>query len=256
MITLKSIREIDTMRKAGKALSEASARIRETVSAGMSTGDLDFIAREELEKRGLEPAFLNYGNPPFPASICTSINDEIVHGIPSNERVLNQGDILSVDIGGVFEEFYVDMAFTLAVGNADKAAERLMSVTRKALEAGIGKMYTSLRLGDLSSAVQRVAESAGFSVVRELVGHGIGRELHEAPNVPNYGIEGRGMVLETGLVLAIEPMLIDGDNPSIKYADDDWTVKTASGKNSAHFENTVAVTESGPLMITDFLWED
>ncbi|NLB35314.1 MAG: type I methionyl aminopeptidase [Elusimicrobia bacterium] len=255
MIIIKSPREIDIMRKAGGALSEATARIREEVAEGMTTGDLDSIALEELKKRGLAPAFLNYGYPPSPASICASINDEIVHGIPSNKRVLETGDILSVDIGGILEGFNVDMAFTVTVGPADKAAEKLLRVTREALEAGVGKMYTSLRLGDVSSAIQEVAEAENYSIVRELVGHGIGRDLHEAPNVPNYGVKGRGLILETGLVLAIEPMLIEGDNPSIKYADDEWTVKSVSGRNAAHFENTVAVTEKGPLMITEFLWE-
>lgn len=256
MIKLKSAPEIEIMRKAGMYLSEVTAELREEITEGVSTYDLDRLAMGKLSNKGLKSAFLYYGQPPFPASICTSLNDEIVHGIPSKNRVLNDGDILSIDIGGVLDGYYVDMAFTHPVGSVTTEAERLLRVTSEALEAGISKMYTSMRLGDVSSAIQNLAESSGYSVVRELVGHGIGRELHESPNVPNYGIKGRGMKLDAGLVLALEPMLIEGEDPSIMYADDSWTVRSASGRNSAHFENTVAVTEQGPLMITDFLWKE
>ncbi|MBN2407959.1 MAG: type I methionyl aminopeptidase [Elusimicrobia bacterium] len=249
MLDLKTDREIDIMHDCGQKLSEIARELKEMIRPGINTAEIDIKARKLFKKNKLRPAFLNYGSPPFPATICTSINEEVVHGIPSPGRVLEEGDIISVDIGGVWKGFFTDMAFTAGVGSISEEKKRLLSVTRKALESGTEKMCEEFKLFDVSWTIQQVAENAGYSVVRELVGHGIGRKLHESPQVPNYGRKGTGIKLEKGLVLAIEPMLNMGTH-RIKVKDDKWTIETEDGKCSCHFENTVAVTSGGPRILT------
>ena len=253
MIDLKNPEEIGIMKAGGRLLSEAARELKERVRPGITTKDLDNRATALLREKEMKEAFLNYGTPPFPAAICTSINDEVVHGIPSADRVLNEGDIISIDIGGVWNGFFVDMAFTVPVGKVSDRANRLIKITRQALESAISKMYTSCKLGDVSWTIQKTAESEGYNVVRDLVGHGVGRNLHEPPNVPNYGKKKSGIKLEPGLVLALEPMLNEGSG-SVIYDDDGWTVRTADGGLSCHFEHTVAVTENGPEPLTEFEW--
>jgi len=249
MIDIKSDHEIEIMGEGGKKLAEIAEELKRSVRAGISTMDLETYARKLFSRAGLVPAFLNYGTPPFPATVCTSINEEIVHGIPSATRVLRERDLISIDLGGVWKGFYVDMAFTCGVGSISTEAERLISVTEKALEKGISKMYTNNKLYDISWAIEQVAVGAGYSVVRELVGHGIGRKLHEPPQVPNYGKKGTGVTLKPGMVFALEPMFNVG-TWNIDIKDDDWTVATADGKLSCHFEHTVAVTAEGPQVLT------
>ncbi len=241
------------MSAGGELLSEIALELRKMVSPGVTTGDLDRKAEELFRKKKLGAAFLNYGVPPFPGRICASLNDEVVHGIPSDKRVLKNGDLVSIDLGGVWKGLYTDMAFTASAGVPSEKAERLMKVTRQALEAGVRKMTVASRLGDVSAAVQQLAESEGYSVVKELVGHGVGRSLHEAPNLPNYGVPGTGINLEPGLVLALEPMVNEGSD-GIRYDEDRWTVRTVDGGLSCHFEYTVAVTGNGPRVLTKFLW--
>lgn len=234
----------------GQLLSEIARELKNMVRPGITTMDMDKKARRLFKKKHVGPAFLNYGNPSFPAAVCTSINQEIVHGIPSKERVLIEGDIISVDIGGIWQGFYTDMAFTVGVGKIGKKKKDLISVTRKALEAGTSKMYTNNKLYDISWVVEQVAKKAGYSVVRDLVGHGIGRKLHEPPQVPNYGKKNTGINLQEGLVIALEPMFNMGTY-KIKTKEDAWTVETADGQISCHFENTVAITKKGPKDLTD-----
>ncbi|MFH1414929.1 MAG: type I methionyl aminopeptidase [Elusimicrobiota bacterium] len=250
MIDIKSPAEIEIMYTGGHLLSEIAGELKEMAAVGITTMDIEKKARELFGKKKVEPAFLNYGDPPFPATICTSINDEIVHGIPSYDRELSDGDILSVDLGGIWNGFYTDMAFTVGVGNLGNEQTRIMDITREALETGTSKMYTNNKLYDISWSIQRVAEDAGFSVVRCLVGHGVGRSLHEPPQVPNYGKKGTGMTLKKGMVFALEPMLNAGTY-MVKTKDDNWTVVTADGRLSCHFENTVAVTDGEPRKLTE-----
>ncbi len=254
MINIKSPEEIKAMQKGGMKLSEISAGLREKVKPEITTMDLEEAARKLFDKKKMKPAFLNYGSPPFPASICTSLNHEIVHGIPSEGKRLKEGDIISIDVGGIWEGLYVDMAFTVRVGKPEKKHKKLISVTEKALEAGIKMMIAGNQLYDISWAIQQEAENNGYNVVRELVGHGIGRRLHEHPNVPNYGKKGTGMKLKNGVVLALEPMLNMGTH-RIKYRDDGWTVVTEDEKFSSHFEKTVAITKNGPKVLTEYLWK-
>lgn len=248
MIQLKSSREIESMARAGAIVADVLALTGEKVVPGVSTAELDGEAEALIrEHDGAEPAFKGlYG---FPATLCTSINEEVVHGIPSEERVLESGDIVSVDCGVKLEGFYADAARTFPVGEVDSETERLLRVTRNALDAGIAEAVPGRHVGDIGAAVQGIVEEAGLSVVRELVGHGVGRSAHEDPQIPNYGRRGDGAELQEGLVVAIEPMVNVGGR-HIRTLDDDWTVVTRDGSRSAHFENTVAVTADGPRVLT------
>jgi methionyl aminopeptidase len=249
MIDFKSSREIKIMYCGGQLLSEIAAALKEMITPGITTLEVDRKAREFFKKKNLIPSFLNYGTPPFPGAVCASINHERVHGIPSPKRVLKEGDIISIDIGGIHEGFHTDMAFTAGVGKIGPGKQKLIDTTIKALEEGVSRMCAGGKLHDISSAIQETAENAGYNVVRDLVGHGIGRKLHESPQVPNYGKRNTGMKLEEGLVLALEPMLNEGTHKIITR-EDQWTVETADGKLSAHFENTAVVTQKGPRLLT------
>jgi len=248
MIHLRSAGEIDAIEEAGKVLARVFVEIEKRVVPGMSTEELDRFAEELIRSHeGATPAFKGlYG---FPATLCTSINDEVVHGIPSRRRVLEEGDIISVDAGVQLDGWFADRAMTYPVGTTDPSVDQLLDVTRAALAAGIEKARVGNRMGDIGGAVQKVAEDAGMSVVRELVGHGIGREPHEEPQVPNFGRAGAGLRLMKGLVIAIEPMVNRGA-ADVRTLADRWTVVTADGERSAHFEHTVAVTENGPRILT------
>lgn len=250
MIDIKTPAEINVMHTCGQLLSEIAWELNNMVHPGITTMDMDKKARKLFKKKNVVPAFLNYGNPPFPAAICSSINQEIVHGIPSKDRVLKDGDIISIDIGGIWQGFYTDMAFTVGIGRIGKKEKDLIRVTQKALETGTSKMYTNNKLYDISWAIQQVAQKAGYSVVRDLVGHGIGRKLHESPQVPNYGKKNTGIDLQVGVVIALEPMFNAGTY-KIKTKEDTWTIETADGQLSCHFENTVAITKKGPKKLTE-----
>jgi methionyl aminopeptidase len=248
MITLKSPREIEAMARAGRIVAGTLALMQEILRPGMSTEDLDAAAETYIRSHdGATPSFKGlYG---FPKTLCTSIDTEIVHGIPSSKRVLAEGSIVSVDVGVQLEGLHADSATTLAVGTITPSAERLLAVTRESLAAGIAQARVGNHVGDIGHAVQQVAEAAGFGVVRELVGHGIGTRFHEEPQVPNYGSPKRGPRLLEGMTLAIEPMITIG-NPTTRTLGDKWTVVTADGSLSAHFEHTVAITADGPRILT------
>jgi len=248
VIQLKSSREIELMAQGGKILGETIARLRSCVRAGISTADLDAQAEEFIRSHdGATPAFKGlYG---FPGSICTSINDEIVHGIPSKKRILKEGDVVSLDVGVGYKGFFTDSAVTVAVGKVDAKSEKLLTVTSEALEAGIAAARVGNHIGDIGAAVQEVVEGAGLSVVRDLVGHGIGVEFHEEPQVPNYGKPKRREKLVPGLTVAIEPMVNSG-GAATRTLPDRWTIVTADGSRSAHFEHTVAITDDGPRVLT------
>lgn len=245
-IELKSEEEIRILRSAGAVLREVRELICEQVKPGVTTRQLDRLAKKMLDERDVMPAFLGYQG--FPATLCTSVNEEIVHGIPS-DRVLIEGDILSVDFGLIKEGFYVDTAKTVPVGRVDAASMHLISVTEKALEVAISQLYPGNRLGDLSAAVQEYVESEGLSVVREYAGHGIGRRLHEEPRIPNHGSAGRGIRWQAGMVVAVEPMVNIGTHGT-RTLEDHWTVVTADAERSAHAEHSVAITAEGPLILT------
>ncbi len=248
MIQLKSSREIDIMARGGAILAATVALLECEVRAGMSTADLDKIAEDFIRGHARAiPAFKGLYN--FPASICTSINHEIVHGIPSRKRVLREGDLVSIDIGVQLDGYYTDSATTVPVGKVSEESEKLLRVTREALDAGIQQATPDNHLGDIGHAIQKVVEAAGFTVVRDLVGHGIGVAFHEDPQVPNYGKPKRGTRLTPGLTIAIEPMVNIG-SPETRTMPDRWTVVSIDGSRSAHFEHTVAVTESGPRILT------
>jgi methionyl aminopeptidase len=248
MITLKSAREIEIMARAGRIVAGTLALMREIVRPGMTTEDLDVAAEEYIRGHdGAIPSFKGlYG---FPKTLCISIDEEIVHGIPSPRRVLVAGSIVSVDVGVQLEGLHADSATTIPVGEVTEEAERLLQVTRDSLTAAIGQARVGNHVGDIGHAVQKVAEGAGFGVVRELVGHGIGSRFHEEPQVPNYGTPRRGPRLLEGMTLAIEPMITMG-NPTTRTLSDKWTVVTADGSLSAHFEHTVAITANGPRILT------
>lgn len=246
MILRKTPQDLEKMRRAGRVVAETLLIMRDEVRAGVTTRRLDTIAEEAIRARGAVPSFKGYRG--FPATLCTSVNGEIVHGIPG-DRVLRDGDILKIDCGAIVEGFHGDSAISLAVGDAAPEALKLMETTERALWAGIDEARLGRRVGDVASAVQTIAESAGFSVVREYVGHGIGRSLHEDPPIPNHGQPGKGLKLEEGLVIAIEPMVNLGSHETRLLADG-WTVVTADGALSAHFEHTVAVTPEGPEVLT------
>lgn len=246
-IELKGVQELSAMRDGGAIVAAILDMLSKTAKVGVSTLELDRLAHDQLIKRGAKPAFLGYHG--FPHSLCVSINSEVVHGIPSAKRKLKDGDLVSLDFGCTVRGYFADAALTVGVGKVAPAAQRLMDVTRESLEKAITAMKPEARLGDVSSAVQEHAEAAGFSVVRDFVGHGIGRALHEDPPVPNYGKAGTGMRLSPGLVLAIEPMVNMG-GPEVKTLEDGWTAVTKDGSLSAHFEHTIAVTKDGREVLT------
>ncbi|MEO8295552.1 MAG: type I methionyl aminopeptidase [Gemmatimonadota bacterium] len=248
MITIKSPREIEVMAHAGRIVAATLALMHERMAPGLTTEDLDTIAEEFIRSHpGATPSFKGlYG---FPKTLCTSINEEIVHGIPSSKRVLREGNIVSVDVGVHFEGLHADSATTIPVGEVSPEALRLLEVTRQSLEAGIAQARAGQHVGDIGHAVQKVAEAAGLGVVRELVGHGIGTAFHEEPQVPNYGTPRRGPRLAEGMTIAIEPMITLG-SPVTRTLGDKWTVVTADGTLSAHFEHTVAITRNGPRVLT------
>ncbi len=248
MITIKSAREIETMAEAGRIVADTLALAASRAQPGMSTGDLDELAEEFIRSHpGARPSFK--GLYEFPASLCASINEEIVHGIPSDSRVLRDGDIISVDCGVCVDGLHADSATTIGVGELSNSTERLLSVTRKALDAGVRVAVVGNHVGDIGHAVQHTAEDAGYSVVRELVGHGIGTSFHEEPQIPNYGKPKRGPRLVIGMTIAIEPM-INAGRPDIRTLNDRWTVVTVDGSLSAHFEHTVAIEPDGPRILT------
>lgn len=248
MIQIKSPREIELMAQGGTILAAAVDLLRRAVRPGVSTGELDSLAEEFIRSHeGATPAFKGlYG---FPGSVCVSINNEIVHGIPSRKRVLAEGDIVSIDVGVGYKGLFTDSATTVPVGNVDEQSQRLLEVTQAALRAGIDAACPGNHIGDIGAAVQMVVEGAGFSVVRDLVGHGIGVEFHEEPQVPNYGKPKRREKLVRGLTLAIEPMVNIG-SPGTRTLSDRWTIVTVDGSRSAHFEHTVAITDEGPRVLT------
>jgi len=252
-IAIKSRREIEQMRDIGQATAEILLELRERAQPGVTTGELNEIAAKALEKRGLNSPFLGYapgGVAPYPAVLCASVNDEIVHGIPG-PRVLREGDIISLDFGVESRGWHGDSAVTIAVGGIDpgSGAEKLIETTREAMEAGIAQMLPGNRLSDIGHAVETRAKREGYGVVRQFVGHGIGREMHEPPQVPNYGRPGRGPRLRAGMVFAIEPMVNIGTEKT-KVLKDEWTAVTADGSLSAHFEHTVLITDNGPEVLT------
>ena len=237
------------MRAAGRVVAEMHASIREAIRPGVTTWELDQVGREVLDRRGARSNFLGYGHPPFPAVICASPNDVIVHGIPSRDVRLEEGDIISIDCGAIVDGWHGDAAFTAGVGTIAGEAQRLIDVAFASLDAAIASMVDGGRLSDIGHAVQTVAEAGGFSVVREYVGHGIGTSLHEPPDVKNYGDPGKGMRLRPGMVFAVEPMLNAGRKET-RLMPDGWTVRTADGSLSAHVEHTICVTEHGPEVFT------
>jgi methionyl aminopeptidase len=246
VIVLKSRAELDQMRVAGEMVAEILELLRERIRPGVTTRELDRLAEAECLKRKARPAFKGYGG--FPFTVCASPNDQVVHGFP-NEIPLTEGEILSIDFGVVYRGFYGDAAMTIPVGSIDDDKAKLLRITKRSLELGIEAAVIGGRLSDISSAVQTCVEKEGYSVVREFVGHGIGRELHEAPQIPNFGPPGQGPRLKAGMVLAIEPMINMG-RPEVKILEDGWTAVTVDGRPSAHFEHTVAVTEDGPEILT------
>jgi methionyl aminopeptidase len=247
LITRKNAEQLALMRRAGAVVAEMHAECIRAAVPGATTLDVDAVAREVLAERGARSNFLGYHG--FPAVVCTSPNDVIVHGIPSAEVVLQEGDILSIDCGAIIEGWHADAAVTVPIGEVDDESTRLMDVTRASLDAAIEQVVEGHRLGDVGAAVEGIAERAGFSVVREYVGHGIGTAMHEEPDVPNYGPAGRGMKLKEGHVLAIEPM-VNAGTAETEVLDDGWTVVTVDGRRSAHFEHTIAVTDHGPEVLT------
>lgn len=246
MIILKSATEIAAMRRAGRIVAECHARLREWVVPGVTTQELDEKVEALIVSRGGVPSFKGYRG--YPAATCISVNEQVVHGIPGPRR-LQEGDIVGIDIGVMLDGFHGDAAYTYPVGKIDEEAQRLLKVTEEALYKGISAMRVGGRLSDISHAIQSHVEAAGFSVVRQFVGHGIGRQMHEDPQVPNFGPPGRGVRLRPGLTLAIEPM-VNAGSYEVKVLDDGWTVVTVDGKPSAHFEHTVALTEDGVEVLT------
>jgi methionyl aminopeptidase len=251
MIVLKSREEIERMRVASAIVAEVLATLRERAKPGVTTAELDEVAEELTRKRGAKPAFKGYvvQGRVFPATVCISVNEEVVHGVPSKRRVLKEGDIVGLDFGVSVDGYFGDAAMTVPIGKVPQKAQRLMEVTRAALEAGIDAVRPGGYISDISGAIQDVAEGAGYSLVREFVGHGIGRKLHEDPQVPNYRTGTRGVRIQEGLVLAIEPMVNEG-GPEVYVREDGWTAATRDGSLSAHFEHSVAVTANGPYILT------
>jgi len=246
VVILKSSWEIDLIRKSGRIVAEALARLTKLVEPGITTLDLDRLAEEYILKRGAKPAFKGYRG--YPYSLCASVNEQVVHALPS-ERTLKEGDIISLDLGSIVDGYYGDAAVTVPVGQVSDEANRLIDVTQESLRRAIDAVHPGGRLSDISHAVQAAVEAEGFSVVRLFVGHGIGRSLHEEPQIPNFGPPGHGPVLKTGMVLAIEPM-VNAGSPDVMILEDRWTAVTCDGSLSAHFEHTVALTENGTEVLT------
>ncbi len=247
MIVLKSKQEVTDIASASKIVAECLILLKQYVRAGMTTMDLDAFVEKEVEIRGGKPAFKGYRG--FPANLCVSINREVVHGVPSRHRVIMDGDIVSMDLGVIYNNFYGDAAVTVAIGDVPEETKRLIRITEESLYRGIERAHVRGRVSDISHAIQTHVEDAGYSVVTSYVGHGIGRALHEEPEVPNFGPPGLGPILREGMVLAIEPMVNIGKG-DISVLDDKWTVVTSDGSLSAHFEHTVAITENGPQILT------
>ncbi|HWM15448.1 MAG TPA: type I methionyl aminopeptidase [Microbacterium sp.] len=249
--TIKRAAEIDSMRAAGAILAGILEVLHAELRVGVTTGDLDAIAERMIRDAGAVPSFKGYGsNPPFPGSICASINDEVVHGIPSPRRRLAEGDVVSIDIGCILDGWHADCARTWAVGDVLREVRDLIDATRRGMEAGIDAARPGNHLGDIGHAIESVAHGQGYGIVRPFVGHGIGTSMHEDPQVPNYGRPGTGLLIEAGMCFAIEPMFnLGGDE--VFVADDNWTVRTVDGALSAHFENTIAVTADGPDVLTE-----
>ena len=248
-VVLKSASEIEKMRRAGQVVRAVLQKVRAAVKPGATTADLDKVAEEGLKELGAKAAFKGYHG--YPAYLCTSVNSEVVHGIPSKKRVLKEGDIVSLDFGAVVDGYYGDSAITVPVGEKiDPDTARLLRVTEESLKSGIAAVKPGATLGDIGAAVQGVVEAEGFSVVRDFVGHGIGSQMHEDPQVPNFGEAGRGMKLRAGMVIAIEPM-VNAGRPDVRVLGDGWTAVTGDGSMSAHFEHTVAVTDTGARILTE-----
>ena len=247
MIQVKNAAQIAIMRDAGKITGEALQMAGEMVKDGISTYEIDTAIRNYIRKCGAEPSFLNYGG--FPASACISINDEVIHGIPQKKKYLHEGDIVMVDVGAYYKGYHGDSANTFPVGKISEEAETLIRVTKESFYEGIRAIGPGARLGDLGAAVDGYVRKFGFSAVRKFVGHGVGRELHESPDVPNFGTAGRGQRIYPGMVIAVEPMINAGTYDVIEL-DDGWTIKTADGKLSAHYEHTIAVTDNGVVLLT------
>lgn len=247
MIIVKSPDDIEKMSKACKLSAQVLQYAGEQLNAGMSTYELDKLIYDYIIAHGAKPSFLNYGG--FKGSACISLNDEVIHGIPSKKKIIRSGDIVSIDVGAFIDGYHGDNAYTYAVGQVSPSAEKLLRVTKECLSLGIAAARPGNRIGDIGNAVQTHAEQNGFSVVREFIGHGIGKDLHEDPEVPNYGAKGRGPRLMPGMTIAIEPMINEG-TCSVKVLPDGWTVKTKDGLLSAHFENTIAITQDGPVILT------
>ncbi len=247
MIKIKSSRELELMRIAGRITAEARASAARAVKPGVTTAEIDRVVRKTIEDAGAKPSFLGYGG--FPASACVSVNDEVIHGIPSKDRVIHEGDIVKVDVGAYIGGFHGDCAMTIPCGEVSEEAKRLIAVTRQSFYEGIKLAVAGKRVSDISHAVQTYVEANGFSVVRTYVGHGVGAELHESPEVPNFGRPGHGMRLQPGMTLAVEPMVNAGVF-GVKCLSDGWTVKTLDGKLSAHYENTIAITDGDPEILT------
>jgi methionyl aminopeptidase len=252
MVIIKRDEEIALMHQAGRIVALVLEKMRELVRPGISTAELDAVAEEIITEHGAIPSFKGYpgrGENDFPASICTSINEEVVHGIPSPTRILREGDIISIDVGAIYKGYHGDAAITLGAGQIDSEVQRLIKVTEGALQVGIDQMRPGKRSGDVSWAMQMYVESRGFLVVREYTGHGIGREMHEEPQVPNFGQRGQGIVLKRGMTIALEPMVNMGTWHT-RVLEDGWTVVTADNRPSAHFEHTVVVMDGEPEILT------
>jgi methionyl aminopeptidase len=247
-VVIKSSKEIEKMHRAGQVVREVLELVRAKVKPGATTLDLERAAEARLNELGVKAAFKGYNG--YPCVLCTSVNSEVVHGIPSPKRVLKEGDIISVDFGVVIDGFFGDAAITVPVGSVAPETERLLKVTEQSLQAGIAAVRPGATLGDVGSAVQKVVEGQGFSVVRDFVGHGIGSKMHEDPQVPNFGQAGQGMKLKAGMVIAIEPM-VNAGRPDVRVLDDGWTAVASDGSMSAHFEHTVAVTATGARILTE-----
>lgn len=248
-VVIKSRSEIEIMQAAGRINALALKAVRDAIRPGVSTAELDKIAEAVIRDHEAIPAFLGYPGPtPYPGTINVCLNEEMVHGLPS-ARTIKEGDLVSIDCGTIFQEFVADSAFSVGVGEVSKEVRQLLDVTEKSLEIGISKMVAGNRVGDVSAAIQQYVESFGYHVPREYTGHGVGRTMHEGPQVPNYGISGRGMVLRAGLTIALEPMVLVG-TPRTKVLSDQWTVVSIDGSNTAHFEHSVAVTDGKPLILT------
>ncbi len=247
MVTIKSRAEVEKMRVAGKITGDALREVEKHIRPGISTAELDKIAFDFIKKQGATPSFLHYNG--FPASICASPNSWVVHGIPSKNVILKEGDIISIDMGAMKDGYHGDAARTYAVGKISEEAQRLIDVTKQSFFEGIKYATHGAKLGDVSAAIQEYVESHGYSVVRDLVGHGIGKNMHEDPNVPNFGHKGKGLRLAAGMTLAIEPMVNEGDY-EVVVLDDDWTVETADGSLAAHYENTILITKGECEILT------